>query len=156
MILIYHWMPSLLFLTRLLGSWKEKWTEIRSFCTTRACENPAEKWELHISKYGPSNPVSKWFISWHYLSSKALMKVNFPRMFILASVSFWPLSIIELVARVVPAHLRLLLTQRFLAFWCVPCVKIKDTDDVFPVKEARNSRDGNYSFEFCPLHAAHA
>ena len=22
--------------------------------------------------------------------------------------------------------------------------------------KTRNSRDGNYSFEFCPLHAAHA
>ena len=31
--------------------------------------------------------------------------------------------------------LRLLLTQRFLTFWCVACVKIKDTDDVLPVKE---------------------
>ena len=37
-----------------------------------------------------------------------------------------------------------------------PCVKIKDTDDVLSVKEGRNSRDGNYSFEFFPLHAAHA
>ena len=44
--------------------------------------------------------------------------------------------------------LGLLLTQRFLTFRCVPCVKIKDTDDVLPVKEGRNSRDGNYSFEF--------
>ena len=33
---------------------------------------------------------------------------------------------------------------------------IKNTDIVLPVKEGRNSRDGNYSFEFCPLHAAHA
>ena len=31
---------------------------------------------------------------------------------------------------------------------------MKDTDDVLPVKEARNSRDGNYSSEFCPLRAA--
>ena len=30
---------------------------------------------------------------------------------------------------------RLLLTQRFLTFRYVPCVKIKDTDDVLPVKE---------------------
>ena len=30
--------------------------------------------------------------------------------------------------------LGLLLTQRFLTFRCVPCVKIKDTDDVLPVK----------------------
>ena len=26
----------------------------------------------------------------------------------------------------------------------------------YTLKKARNSRDGNYSFEFCPLHAAHA
>ena len=32
----------------------------------------------------------------------------------------------------------------------------QNTDEVSPVKEGRNSRDGNYSFEFCPLHAAHA
>ena len=25
-----------------------------------------------------------------------------------------------------------------------------------PLKKARNSSDGNYSFEFCPLHAARA
>ena len=31
--------------------------------------------------------------------------------------------------------LSLLLTQRFLTFRCVPCVKIKDTDDVSHVKE---------------------
>ena len=31
--------------------------------------------------------------------------------------------------------LSLLLTQRFLTFRCVPCVKIKDTDDVLHVKE---------------------
>ena len=30
---------------------------------------------------------------------------------------------------------RLLLTQRFLTFRCVPCVKIKNTDIVLPVKE---------------------
>ena len=28
-----------------------------------------------------------------------------------------------------------LLTQRFSTFRCVPCVKIKDTDDVLPIKE---------------------
>ena len=39
--------------------------------------------------------------------------------------------------------LRLLLTQRFLTFRCVPCVKVKDTDNFFPLKKARNSRDGN-------------
>ena len=33
------------------------------------------------------------------------------------------------------SQLRLLLTQRFLTFRCVPCLKIKDTDDVLPVKE---------------------
>ena len=27
------------------------------------------------------------------------------------------------------------LTQQFLKFRCLPCVKIKDTDDVLPVKE---------------------
>ena len=47
-------------------------------------------------------------------------------------------------------------TQRFLTFRCVPCVKIKNTDTFYPLKMVRNSRDGNYSFEFCPLHAAHA
>ena len=52
--------------------------------------------------------------------------------------------------------LRLLLTQRFLTFRYVPCVKIKDTDDVLPVETTRHSRDGNYSFEFCPLHTTHA
>ena len=26
----------------------------------------------------------------------------------------------------------------------------------YPLKTARNSRDGNYSFEFCPFHAAYA
>ena len=26
-------------------------------------------------------------------------------------------------------------------------MKVKDTDDVLPVKKARKSRDGNYSFE---------
>ena len=26
----------------------------------------------------------------------------------------------------------------------------------YPLKRVRNSRDGNYSLEFCPLHAAHA
>ena len=26
----------------------------------------------------------------------------------------------------------------------------------YPLKKARISRDGNYSFEFCPLHAPHA
>ena len=53
--------------------------------------------------------------------------------------------------------LTLLLTERFLTFRCVEFVKIKDTDDVFPVKDVKdNSRDGNYSFELCPLHAAHA
>ena len=31
--------------------------------------------------------------------------------------------------------LRLLLTQRFLTFRRIPCVKIKDTDDVLPIKE---------------------
>ena len=31
--------------------------------------------------------------------------------------------------------LRLLLTQQFLTFQCVPCVKIKNTDIVLPVKE---------------------
>ena len=31
--------------------------------------------------------------------------------------------------------LRLLLTQRFLTFRCIPCVKIKNTDIVLPVKE---------------------
>ena len=31
--------------------------------------------------------------------------------------------------------LRLLFTQRFLTFRCVRCVKIKDTDDVLPVKD---------------------
>ena len=31
--------------------------------------------------------------------------------------------------------LKALLTQRFLTFRCFPCVKIKDTDDVSPVKE---------------------
>ena len=31
---------------------------------------------------------------------------------------------------------RLLLTQRFLTFGCVPCVKVKDTDEVLPVKES--------------------
>ena len=33
------------------------------------------------------------------------------------------------------AQLRLLLTQRFLTFRCVPGVKIKNTDIVLPVKE---------------------
>ena len=31
--------------------------------------------------------------------------------------------------------LRLLLTQRFLKFRCIRCVKIKDTDNVLPVKD---------------------
>ena len=31
--------------------------------------------------------------------------------------------------------LRLLLNQRFLTFRCVPCVTIKDTDDVLLIKE---------------------
>ena len=35
-------------------------------------------------------------------------------------------------------------------------MKIRNTDIVLPVKKVGNSRDGNYSFEFCPLHAAHA
>ena len=48
-------------------------------------------------------------------------------------------------------QLRRLLTQRFLTFRCVLCVKIKDTDEVLPVKEGRNSRGGNYSLEFCLL-----
>ena len=55
-----------------------------------------------------------------------------------------------------PTSIRLLFTQRFLTFRCLPCVKIKDTEDVCPLKKTRNSLDGNYSFEFCPLHAAHA
>ena len=54
------------------------------------------------------------------------------------------------------SELRLLLTQRYLTFRCVPCVKIKDTDDVLPIKEGRHSQNGNYSFEFCPFHAVHA
>ena len=31
----------------------------------------------------------------------------------------------------------------------------KTPTSFYPLKKARNSRDGNYSFEFCPLHAAH-
>ena len=49
--------------------------------------------------------------------------------------------------------LSLLLTQRFLAFRCVRCMKIKDTDDLLPVKDGRYSRDGNYTFEICHLPA---
>ena len=49
------------------------------------------------------------------------------------------------------AYLRRLLTQRFLTFRCVPCVKIKHADIVLPVKKGRNSPDGNYSFEFLPV-----
>ena len=30
----------------------------------------------------------------------------------------------------------------------------KTPTSFYPLKKARNSRDGNYSFEFCPLHAA--
>ena len=52
--------------------------------------------------------------------------------------------------------LMLLLTQRFLTLRCVWCVKIKDTDDVLPVKDGLQFPDGNYFFEFCPSHAAHA
>ena len=32
----------------------------------------------------------------------------------------------------------------------------KTPTSFYPLKKARNSRDGNYSFEFRPLHAAHA
>ena len=39
----------------------------------------------------------------------------------------WPFAALNLVYR-------LLLTQRFLTFRCVPCVKIKNTDVVLPVK----------------------
>ena len=30
---------------------------------------------------------------------------------------------------------------------------LREDHIVLPVQEGRNSRDGNYSFEFCPLHA---
>ena len=53
-------------------------------------------------------------------------------------------------------HLRLLPTQQCLTFLCVPCVKIKDPTTFYPSKKDRNSRDGNHSFEFCPLNGAHA
>ena len=49
---------------------------------------------------------------------------------------------------------RLLLTQRSLAIRCVPCAKIKTPTSFYPLKKARSSRGGNYSFEFCLLHAA--
>ena len=32
----------------------------------------------------------------------------------------------------------------------------KTPTSFYPLKKGRNSRDGNYSFEFCPLHAVHA
>ena len=32
-------------------------------------------------------------------------------------------------------QLKVLLTQRFLTFRCVPCVKIKNTDIVLPIQE---------------------
>ena len=33
---------------------------------------------------------------------------------------------------------------------------IKDTNNISPQKTARVARFGNYSVEFCPLHASHA
>ena len=47
------------------------------------------------------------------------------------------------------------LTQRFLTFRCVPCAKMKDTNDVLPVKEGRP--DSTYSFdaEIAPMHCCH-
>ena len=43
-----------------------------------------------------------------------------------------------------------------IGFWYVPNVKIKTPTSFYPLRKASNSRDGNYSFEFFSLHAAHA
>ena len=90
---------------------------------------------------------------WHSDASR-VWRSKTPTMLYLSKktpqLPWWKLFLCILPVACCPACIKInkwkvAFTHRFLTFPCILCVKIKDTNDVCPLKKAHNSHDGRSS-----------